>query len=124
LSPLGLDLVEFGLFAEIHEGSVVIWGVRWHGSDHTGTLGRRHTLHRKDVNLLQDTERRDNLGTDEIGTDNVNELDLLATTLKDTLVGHVASGPFGDQVSLRRRDLENAVLDGWADEAVGLTVPA
>jgi hypothetical protein len=86
-------------------------------------FGRQNTLHRQDVNLLKLTERWNNFGTDQVCSNYIDEFGHLTTTFKDALVRHITGCSLGDEVCLSRRNLEDAVFDWRANEAIRLSVP-
>lgn len=89
----------------------------------TTHLGREDTVHGKNPNLLVDTERGVDLGSDELGTDNLAELLKLALLLKETLERHVLGCSLRDKVDFVGRRLEETVGNVGSDEAVSLSVP-
>jgi hypothetical protein len=87
-------------------------------------LGGKNTLHGQDVDLLGESKRRSDLGTNQIRSKNIGDLvEDASLSGKGSLESHVSGGSLGDEEKLVVRGLEETVLESRSDETVGLTVP-
>jgi len=87
-------------------------------------LGSQDTFHRQNVDLLYETESWLDLGTKQLGTDNIgNLLDFASLAAECALESHVAGRSLSNEEKLVIARFEQTVLEVGSNVDVGLTIP-